>query len=182
MAPLRPLVLPAYLVGFALALIPPLDAVMQVLPLRLGDPRWRFGTFGLLSNAMMIPLTGLLIIFVASTVFEHRRFQRILGILAFTLALGMLAGLGLFALDALQIRNDVSQKAALAFKVATGTAGLKATFGMFTLAMFGIAAFRGPKPSRATTPRSDNLIYGRQTAKSSASLPDGSSEAVVNPM
>jgi hypothetical protein len=165
MAPLKPLAIPAYLVGLALALIPPFDAIMQVLPLRLGDPRWRFGAFGLLSNAMMIPLTGLLILFVASTVFEHRRFQRVLGVLAFALALATLGGLGLFALDALQVRNDVAQKAALAFKVAAATAGLKSMFGMLTLAMFGIAAFRGPKPSRATASKSGDLIYGRQAGK-----------------
>jgi hypothetical protein len=114
---------------------------------------------------MMIPLTGLLILFVASTVFEHRRFQRVLGVVAFALALATLGGLGLFALDALQVRNDVAQKAALAFKVAAATAGLKSMFGMLTLAMFGVAAFRGPKPTRATASKSADLIYGRQAGK-----------------
>ena len=180
MSSLRPLALPTYLVGFALAIIPPFDALMQVPPLRAGDPRWRFGAFGLLSNAMMIPLTGLLIIFIASTVFEHRRFQRVLGVLTLAFALAILGGLGLFLLDALQVRKDVNPAAALAFKVAFGTASLKATFGMITLAVFGIAAFRGPKAPRATSSRSENLIYGRQPGKISGAARPDDATAVTN--
>ena len=49
MAPSRTLVMPTYLVAFALIVIPPFDTVMQLMPLRPGDPRWRFGAFGLLT-------------------------------------------------------------------------------------------------------------------------------------
>jgi len=151
MAQQRQLATPAYLVGLALMCIPPFDALMQVFPFRFGDARWRFGFFGLMSNALMIPLTGLLVVFVASGFFEHRRFQKVLG--AAAVALGaVIACLGVvFALDALQIRSQVQPAAALAFKVATGTAALKSMIGVLTLGAFGWAAFRAPKVKPVTT-------------------------------
>ena len=105
MALQRHLATPTYLVAFALTCIPPFDALMQVLPLRIHDPRWRFGAFGLISNAMMIPVTGLLIAFIASSMFEHRVLQRTLGILSLIVAVGMTGGLIIFGLDALQVRS-----------------------------------------------------------------------------
>src|SRR3954469_18586738 len=66
----RRIVWPAYLIAFSLTVIPPIDAVMQTMPIRFGELRWRWGVFGLLSNAMMIPMIGLLIAFVVASAFE----------------------------------------------------------------------------------------------------------------
>jgi hypothetical protein len=139
---------PTYLVAFSLSVIPPLDALMQVLPLRVHDPRWRFGFFGLMSNALMLPLLGLFIAFVAASLFEHRRFQRVLGIIAGVVAVIALGMLCLFALDALQVRPEVKAAAHLAFNVATLTAVMKSLLGIVTLSSFTIASLRAPKPAR----------------------------------
>jgi len=56
----RRIVWPSYLVAFSLLVIPPIDALMQTMPAHPSEPRWRWGAFGLLSNAMMIPMIGLL--------------------------------------------------------------------------------------------------------------------------
>src|SRR3954467_63008 len=103
MAPSRTLAMPTYLVAFALIVIPPFDTIMQLMPLRPGDPRWRFGAFGLLSNAMMIPLVGLLLAFVAATIFEHVRTRQLIGIVSLLVAFGVVGLFVLFGLDALQI-------------------------------------------------------------------------------
>src|SRR5262245_56231083 len=103
MATQRQLALPAYLVALGLICIPPFDAVMQVLPVKPGDPRWRWGTFGLLSSAMMIPLVGFLIAFVVASVFEHNRFKKVLGVIALLIAVGTAGGFVIFGLDALQV-------------------------------------------------------------------------------
>jgi len=141
----RRIVWPAYLVAFSLSIIPPIDAVMQTMPIRFGETRWRWGVFGLLSNAMMIPMIGLLIAFVVATVFEHRVFQRVLGALSTAFAVGTLAGLCMFALDSLQLHRDVKPAMALAFNVACTTGGLKAVVGILTLAGFAWASLGGPK-------------------------------------
>jgi hypothetical protein len=158
MAQQRHLAWPTYLVAFALSAIPPFDALMQLLPMRLHDPRWRFGFFGLMSNAMMIPLVGVLIAFVAASIFEHRRFQRVLGGLATVVVVCALVMLALFALDALQVRPQVKPAAALAFNVATVTAIIKSLLGVATLSAFAVAAFRGPRLRRSSTASAANTI------------------------
>ena len=139
---------PAYLVAVALCVIPPFDAVMQVLPPRMGDARWRFGSFGLLTNALLVPLLGLLIAMFAASFFEHRRLQRVLAVITGIVALLVLGALGMFALDALQVRGTVPSKAQLAFTVASLTASVKALLSTATLIAFTWAGFRIPKPRR----------------------------------
>ena len=160
MAPQRQLAAPTYLVAIALACIPPLDALMQVLPLRIQDPRWRFGAFGLLSNAMMIPVTGLLIAFIASSMFEHRVLQRTLGFVSLAIAVAVAGSLVIFGLDALQIRQQVQPPMQLAFRVASTTAVTKSILGILTLGAFGLASFKAPKSPRRDKAQRGGLVIG----------------------
>lgn len=163
MAQHRQIALPTYLVALAFLLIPPLDALMQALPPRIHDPKWRFGVFGLESNALMLPMAGLLIAFMATVFFEHRTFQRILGILSAIAAVLIIVALGFFALDALQLHSQVNPAAKLAYKVATTTALLKSILGILTLGAFAYASFKAPKVARATkAARSGGLIVGNK--------------------
>ena len=165
MAPQRQLATPAYLVGFALICIPPFDALMQILPDRLSDPRWRFGAFGLMSNAMMIPLTGLLVVFLVAALFEHRLVQKVLGVLSLLLAIVIVGLFVVFALDALQVRPAVVPAASRAFWVATITASAKAMVGVLTLGAFAWAGLRGPRLSRpAVSARPNAMIIGSPTS------------------
>jgi hypothetical protein len=168
MALQRQFAAPTYLVALALTVIPPFDAVMQVLPLRIHDPRWRFGFFGLTSNALMVPMTGLLIAFLAAAVFEHRQLQRVIGVLSLVAAAGIFVLLGVFSLDALQVRQDVQPAAQLAFKVASLTALMKAGLGILTLCTFAYAGFRVRK-SRATdkSQRGGDLVIPTKPSPSS---------------
>lgn len=171
MAQQRQLATPTYLVAFALICIPVLDALMQVLPFRLHDPKWRFGAFGLLSNGMMIPVTGLLIAFVASTMYEHRLFQRILGLLSLVAAVVVAVALVVFGLDALQIRQQVQPAAQLAFRVASTTAVAKAILGILTFGGFALAAFKAPKLPRREKGSKAGMIIGAAPVGSSVRSP-----------
>jgi hypothetical protein len=72
----------AYVVGAALILIPMFDAGTSVLPLRFAESRWRYGTIGLLSNSLLIPMAGVLVIYAIAFTHGHRRTLRALGALA----------------------------------------------------------------------------------------------------
>lgn len=157
----RHLSAPAYLVAFALITLPLLDAFLQVLPIRLHDPRWRFGTFGFMSNALLIPLLGLLVALTAAASFDHRRFQRVIGILSFLAALIVLGLLGVFGLDSLQVRGQVKAPAQFAFNVASITATVKSLMSIVGLTTLGVAGFRGPKFQREhKPPGASGLIMG----------------------
>jgi len=160
MALQRQLSAPSYFVAFALICIPPLDALMQVLPLRIHDPRWRFGAFGLMSNAMMVPAVGLLIAFVASAMFEHRMLQRVLGILCLLAAVAAAGSLIMFGLDALQVRQQVQPPMALAFRVASTTAVTKSILGILTLGAFGLASLKTPRAPKRDKAQRSGLVVG----------------------
>jgi hypothetical protein len=157
----RQLSAPAYLTALTLVLLPLVDGFLQVLPIRVHDPRWRFGTFGLMSNALMIPLLGLFVALAAAVAFDHRRFQRVLGVVAFVTALVVLVLLAVFGLDALQVRSQIKPPAQFAFNVAGIMATAKSLLAIVGLVAVGVAGFRGVKPSRETkVARSSELIMG----------------------
>src|SRR5262245_49398404 len=158
----RHFVAPTYLVAFALALLPPVDSLMQVLPFRVSDPHWRFGAFGVLSNALMLSLTGLLVVFLATTVFEHARFRRILGVVTAAAVLVLGAGWIVFLLDALQVRNDVKPAAVFAFKVASTTAALKSLLAMVTLASLAVASLRSRGAAASKASRKRGMLLGEK--------------------
>jgi hypothetical protein len=161
----RRIVWPSYLIAFSLCVIPPIDALMQTMPMRFGDTRWRWGVFGLMSNAMMVPMIGLLIAFVVSSAFEHRRFQRVLGVLTALVAVGALVGLGSFALDTVQLHRDLKPGFATAFNIAFLTATTKSTVGMLTLAAFTWTAFSGPKAKTQAAKKNSIIIGGARQTK-----------------
>jgi len=154
----RHFIAPTYLVAFALTLIPPVDALTQVLPFRFSDPHWRFGAFGLVSNALMFSLTGLLVVFLATTIFEHARLRRILGFVTAAAVFVLGAAWIVFLLDALQVRNDVKPVAVFAFKVAGTTAALKSVLAMVMLASLAVASFRMPRTATSKASRKKAML------------------------
>ncbi len=165
MSPQRQLAAPAYLVALSLMFIPPIDTVAQVLPVRPNDVRWRFGFFGLISNALMLSLTGLLIACIVAALFEHRRTQRVLGAGALVALFALLAGVAAFALDTLQVAGTLNPQARLAFRIATATAFVKALIGALTLAGFAWASFKAPRGVRhsKSSKGGPSLIIGTQS-------------------
>lgn len=150
----RYLAWPAYLVAIAMLLIPMADSWTTLFPWNLGDARWRFGAVGLISNALMIPLAGLLIAFTVAWAREQRRVMRIIGVVGFVGALLCILALGSFALDSLQTRSQVRDEMRLSFTVASITAALKTLLGGATFLAFGLSGWRAARHSGTRTSNS----------------------------
>lgn len=150
----RYLAWPAYLVAIAMILIPLADSWTTLFPWNLGDARWRFGAVGLISNALMIPLAGLLVAFTIAWVREQRGIMRAIGLVGFLGALLCVLALGSFALDSLQTRSQVRDDMRLSFTVASITAGIKTVLGGATFLAFGLCAWRLARHSEARTSNS----------------------------
>lgn len=146
----RRLMVPSYFVAAMLIGLPAFDALMSVAPLRLGDARWRFGAFGLLSNAAMIPALGVFLLLVAATTYSHRSTLRVVGVLSWVVAIGALLMLLLFALDAVQTRASVRPEMALSFRVASLSAAGKLIVDAIAFAIFGAAGWRLGRPERSS--------------------------------
>jgi len=163
MSPSRPFAAPTYLVAFTLLVLPLMDEVMKMVPFRMADPHWRFGAFGVMSNALLLSSIGLLLAFLATTVFDHPRFRRVLGILTGVAAVVISGAWIVFALDALQLRNEVAPAKALLFKVAIMAASLKSLIGVITLSSLTLASFRMPRVASSSKPSRGMFVSGRLT-------------------
>jgi len=159
---------PAYLVAIAMMLIPMADAWTTLFPWNFGEARWRFGAVGLVSNALMIPLAGLLIAFVVAWAREQRVLLRVIGILGFIGATWCVLALVSFALDALQTRSQVRPEMRLSFNVATVTAAIKTLLAGATFLAFGFSGWKASKGvgSRKSSGAAGGL-YALPTAPSS---------------
>jgi hypothetical protein len=145
----KPLARAGYLLAAILVLIPLIDGVMQLLPLRLGDERWRFGAVGSLSNLMLVPLLGFLLAIAVASFSDARRTKRVIGTICGILAFCIAALSVLFILDYFQVRTIVTPKFQHATAVATTSALIKNLVSVLTLVLLSRAGFAGPKATIA---------------------------------
>jgi hypothetical protein len=106
---LRPFAVAAYLVALLLILAPPLEVMTNLSTLQLTDARWRFGATGLMTGSLLLPVAGFLLAIMTAVLTGHR--WVFWGAMAggVLLLVGMLAMVGMFVLDAMQVRPGVAQ-------------------------------------------------------------------------
>jgi hypothetical protein len=148
---------PAYLVAAAMMVVPLADAWTTLFPWNVGDARWRFSAVGLISNALMIPLAGLLVAFAVAWMRGQHTIMRAIGAAGFLGAVLCLGALVSFALDALQTRAQVQAQMRLSFTVATITAALKTLLAGATFLAFGLSGWRA---GRAASRKSNGAAGG----------------------
>jgi hypothetical protein len=166
------LALPGYLVALSLMLFPLVDSVLSIWPPRSAQVAWRFGAVGLLSRAVMTPLLGFLLAYAIALFLGHRRMLQTVAVLSILLGICVVAALGLFGLDALQMRAQVVPQAKTAFDVASVTAVLKYLFSLVVFAAFawgGLKAARGAAakhhPRESSAADSPLLVGARPPAQ-----------------
>jgi len=129
-------------VAILLIASPAIDFVGAVLPARPGEVSWRFGVFGLLTNALVTPMLGLAIVLVVATLLERRRTVRRLAIITLVLDVILLLGLGLFVLDFLQLRQAVTGTSRGAYDAAAVKALLVGLVEIGVLAWLVVTGFQ----------------------------------------
>lgn len=139
-------------VGILLALAPLLDLAAGLGSLNPGQVPWRFGALGLLSGALVLPVAGLGLMFLAGAILEQRGLTRTLTVVAALGLLVVLAATVLFVLDALQVRAQVRQEAKRSFDLASikalATYGIEAVV-LLTLTLATWRAAAGMHSTRA---------------------------------
>jgi hypothetical protein len=159
----RHIVLPAYFVSILLILFAYLDFLLSIWPFKPGDPRWRFGSVGVISSYSGWILLGYLLMLWFALSAGHQTMLKLLGILCLVEALVLLLATVAFPLDVLQIRREVPPDDLWTFTAAAGRAVLKNLASIAAFAWMALAAFRGTRSdpghrSRRTEP--SPLIVG----------------------
>jgi hypothetical protein len=182
----RHLRLPGYLFFGIAMILPMLDLLVSVYPIRLGTVVWRFGAVGLLSSAIGAPLLVLFFIFALSVFLGDRKVIITVGVIASLVALLLIAGTGSFALDALQMKRRVQAAAQQRFMLASMQAMLKLILESISAIVLAISAFRAlSKAKTVSATRSEargagSLIMGRPSSTRTVAAADTPPAAITS--
>ena len=135
MSPLRGMAGPAYLIVAILVVFPALQLVQAIWPMRFDDISWRVTSVGLLSGEILIPLLGLVFAHALALFLEQWRVVKTLAWVNVALAVILVLGLGVYALDARELRADIARDAQRAYDL-----GIVVSFAKFGLGLLVLAA------------------------------------------
>lgn len=125
-----------YLFALLLALSPLGEAIISIVPMRLGEPSWRFGAVGLLTQTIITPFLGLALAGVIAHVAGHTSVLRGMSLLLGGGCAVFVALAGIFMWDYLNIHQLVAAEARQQFDIA-------ATLAILRLGGFGVLAAVG---------------------------------------
>ena len=144
--------LPGYLILGIAMVLPLLDLLVSVMPLRPSTVVWRFGAVGLYSSAIGAPLLLLFFIYVLAQLSGDKKITVFVGVISTLIALSLVAAAGAFVLDALQMRQRMQPAAQTKFMTASVLAVIKiALEGLASLAL-AFSAFRASRTTKAVAP------------------------------
>jgi hypothetical protein len=129
-------------VALLLILSPMADLMAALLPMRAGEVSWRFGAYGLLTNALVTPIVGLAIIEVVASLQHRRNVTATIAAMCGLLALLLVGGFALFVLDYLQLRTAVGANARGPYDSAAIKAMIVAAIESVVLLWLAITGFR----------------------------------------
>ncbi|MES2179286.1 MAG: hypothetical protein V4550_15615 [Gemmatimonadota bacterium] len=181
----RRLRLPGYFILGIATLLPIIDLIVSVWPIRAGTVVWRFGSVGLLSSAVGSPLLLLFFIMALALACGDRKVMVVVAAIAALFALVLVSGMGAFALDALQMKRRVQEGAQPRFLMAAGQAMFKLGVQSIASLILAITTIRSlkvaPKPVPVASTKADaraaNTIMGRQSTISKPAAPAALSAA-----
>lgn len=171
-SPPRGLLRAAHAAGLLFIVLPLVDYFANVLPLRL-DARWRYGAVGLLSNYLLTPVLGALVIGLVAGFARQRRILLVVAWASAVVGVCVVAGQAIFGLDVLQLRPAVPLATRHMFTVGAAKASFKLTFMGLWLIGFGVAAMREARSLKRARGQADDsgLIIRRRDA-AGAAAPD----------
>ena len=168
---IRRLRTPGYLILGIAMILPLVDLVISLSPLRPTTLMWRFGAVGLLASAIGAPLLVLFLLYVLAYFSGDRKVMILCAVLAVVIALLMIGGAGTFVLDALQMKRRIQEAAQARFVMASGQALFKMGLQGLAALVLAVSSFRTIKgvkslPGPRTEARaSSKLLVGRPVAR-----------------
>lgn len=151
----RHIVIPGYLLAAMFIILPLVDTLVGVWPIRLSEVSWRFGVAGLYAQVLSSVMLGLTLILVVSLIAESRVVSKALAATAGVAALAMAVASVMFVLDAMQMRAQVNPQALRGFDMASALALFKYGLAATVASVLAFAGWRaGQASSRPVATRS----------------------------
>lgn len=147
-----------YAVAALLIVSPLVDLLGTVLPPRFGEVAWRFGTYGLLTNALVTPTLGLALLVATGLLRGRRVLVRIAAVVLTLIAVVLVAGLALFALDYIQLRGAVGAAVRGSYDAAAGKAMIHAALDVVVLGLLAEASYVASRGVNRAAPRAPERV------------------------
>jgi hypothetical protein len=145
--------IPGYLVMAATTIVQLVDVGIRAWPFRIHSPAWRLGVVGFAANAVSTPMLALLVILAIAVAVGDKGITYLVSALAtFTAALCLLA-IGVFALDALQMKGQIEANLSHQYDVASYWLVIRVLIAGLVFIVIGVSAFRVGKTVRRDLPR-----------------------------
>lgn len=144
--------LPGYVILGIAMVLPMLDLLVSVMPLRPSTVMWRFGAVGLYSGAIGATLLILFFIYVLAQLSGDKKITLFVGVISALIALSLVAAAGGFVLDALQMRQRIQPAAQPRFMLASVQGMLKIGLELLASLVLAISAFRAARTTKAVVP------------------------------
>ena len=146
-----------YLCAFVLFFIPYFQAMAGIWPLQLGSLQWRYTATSAMSGILMLPFIGLVLALAVARTCGHKAAARIVGAVAALTTLTLLLAMGLFVMDALQLKKVVPDRELARFNKANVVVGVTLVFSFVVFVILTITSFRPPEGEMKASPPKTKL-------------------------
>jgi len=144
---------------------PVLELYIRASPFRIHSPAWRLSLIGNASGAVSAPILGLFFMLAIAVAAEDKGVSYAVSSLSGLAAVLCLAATGSFALDALQMRNQVQANLADSYGLASAWIAAKLVISIIVLAALSIGALRAAQgtkrsASHVSSGKSSSVLVG----------------------
>jgi hypothetical protein len=166
-----------YYIGIIVLIAHVTEMILGAWPPRLGSPSWRIGFASSAATTVFMSLLIMFIMITIAVVSGDRRTAIVLAGLS-ALAAALFVGMsGMFALDALQMRNQVRQQLAERYDYTSAWVLARQLMGAIGFVVLTVAAFRSVRGMRVEAPartgaKGSGLIMGGVSAPAPAPRAD----------
>jgi hypothetical protein len=135
----------------SMIVMPLIELYIRASPFRIHSPAWRLSLVGNISGAISAPILGLFLMFAMAVVAEDKGVTYLVSSLSGLAAVICLGVTGLFALDALQMRNQVQANLAESYGLASSWVAAKLIVSVIVLLVLSISAVRAAQGVKRST-------------------------------
>lgn len=136
---------PGYLIIGTLTLLQLIDIEIRSWPFRTHSPAWRLGFVGTAAGAVGAPLLGLLLILAIAVASDDRAAAYAVSLVSWIATALCALAIGMFALDALQVKNDVGSSLAGQYDVGSSWVAVRMVLATVLFVVLGVSAWRAAK-------------------------------------
>jgi hypothetical protein len=159
---------------------PLLELYIRASPFRIHSPAWRLSLLGNASGAVSAPILGLFFMFAIAVAAEDKGVSYAVSSISGLAAVLCLAATGLFALDALQMKNQVAANMSESYGLASAWIAAKLIISIIVFAALSFSALKAAQATRRSVSPSSgksSVLVGAAGRPAVAARPTADAES-----